>query len=337
VLSEHEPLSLRLSALLGTALSPLATRAPVAVALSGGADSVALALIAAQHCAQTARPLHFFHIHHGLMADADAWANHLKVFAQHLNIPLSVCRVQVDQSAGLGLEGAAREARYAALTKLCAQHEIAALLLAHHRQDQAETVLLRLLRGTGVSGMAAMQEDVQRKGLRMLRPWLDVERADLLAVVQDYAERTGWHVVQDPSNTDPRYARGALRSQLAPVLNTHWPAWRETLVRHARQAAETNEVLSEVAAADLKSLEVDPQDHSFSLLRWRALSAARQALVLRHWLQGQGVAMPGERRLSDLLRQLRQLHALGHDRELLWQHGVVAVRCKQGRVLLSSG
>jgi tRNA(Ile)-lysidine synthase len=73
------------------------------------------------------------------------------------------------------------------------------------------------------------------------------------------------------------------------------------------------------------------------LLHWRALSPARQAVVLRHWLQEQGVAMPGERRLADLLRQLRQLHALGHDRELLWQHGAVAVRCKQGRVMLSPG
>ena len=76
---------------------------------------------------------------------------------------------------------------------------------------------------------------------------------------------------------------------------------------------------------------------SFSLLAWRALSAARQALVVRHWLQGQGVAMPGDRRLAELLRQLRQVHALGHDRELLWQHGSMTVRCKQGRVVLSSG
>ena len=337
MLSEHQPLSIRLSALLSTALAPLAARAPIAVALSGGADSVALALIAAQHCAQTARPLHFFHIHHGLVADADVWADHLKIFAKDLNIPLQVSRVQVDQAAGLGLEGAAREARYAALTELDAQHGFAAVLLAHHRQDQAETVMLRLLRGTGVSGMAAMQEDIQRKGMRMLRPWLDVERAELLAVGRDYAQRTGWNVVQDPSNTDPRHARGALRSQLVPTLNAYWPAWRETLARHARQASEANEVLTEVAAADLESLEFDPQDRSFSLLRWRALSHARQVLVLRHWLQMQDVAMPGERRLADLLRQLRQLHALGHDRELLWQHGEVAVRCKQGRVLLSSG
>ena len=326
-----------LSALLKTALSALAPQAPVAVALSGGADSVALALVAAEHCASTPRPLYFFHVHHGLMSQADGWVAHLQKFSQELNIPLHVCHVQVDLAAGLGVEGAARDARYTALAQLCLEHDVAALLLAHHRQDQAETVLLRLLRGTGVSGLAAMRAEAQRGGMRLLRPWLEVERAELLAVAQAYEQRTGWAAVQDPSNTDPKYARGALRSALAPVLNTHWPAWCQTLVRHAKQASEANEVLAEVAALDLAALDVKPEDQSFSLLAWRSLSAARQALVVRYWLQKQGVAMPGERRLADLLRQLRQLHALGHDRELLWQHGSVAVRCKQGRVVLSSG
>lgn len=326
-----------LHALLLKALGSLAPQAPIAVALSGGADSVALALIAAEHCADAKRPLYFFHIHHGLMTQADAWVAHLRQFSQELKIPLQVRHVHVDLAAGLGIEGAARDARYIALAQLCYEHGVAALLLAHHRQDQAETVLLRLLRGTGVSGLAAMRADVQRGGMRLLRPWLEVERAELLAVAQAHQKRTGWAPVQDPSNTDLAYARGALRSALAPVLNTYWPAWCQTLVRHAKQAGEANEVLAEVAALDLAALSVNPEDQSFSLLAWRALSAARQALVVRHWLQEQGVAMPGERRLAELLRQLRQLHALGHDRELLWQHGSVAVRCKQGRVVLSSG
>jgi tRNA(Ile)-lysidine synthase len=326
-----------LNALLTKALEPFGSEAPIAVALSGGADSVALALIAAEHCARNRRPFYFFHIHHGLMAQADAWVAHLQQFSQDLNIPLQVRHVQVDLAAGLGIEGAARDARYLALAQLCTEHGVAALLLAHHRQDQAETVLLRLLRGTGVSGLAAMQVDVQRGDIRLLRPWLEVERAELLAVAQAYEQRTGWAAVQDPSNTDPKYARGALRSALAPVLNTYWPAWCQTLVRHAKQAGEANEVLTEVAALDLAALDVKPEDRSFGLLPWRALSAARQALVVRYWLQEQGVAMPGERRLAELLRQLRQLHALGHDRELLWQHGSITVRCKKGRVVVLAG
>jgi tRNA(Ile)-lysidine synthase len=223
------------------------------------------------------------------------------------------------------------------LAALTQEHQVAALLLAHHQQDQAETVLLRLLRGTGVSGLSAMQDDVERQGMRLLRPWLDIERAELVAIAQQFADRTGWQAVQDPSNNDPQYKRGAFRAELLPVLEKHWPAWRQTLVRHARQAAEVTEILDEVAALDWLTLEPDTSGQSFGLKAWRDLSPARQALVLRYWLEQQQVPMPGDRRLADLMRQLRQLHALGHDRELLWQHGSHTVRCLRGRVSLSSG
>lgn len=322
---------------LKQALSNLPPDQAVAVGLSGGTDSVALALVAAHVCAEQSRPLYFFHIHHGLMPEADAWAEHLDLFAQSQQVPLIVRRVQVDLAQGLGTEASAREARYQALAELAATHQVAAILLAHHQQDQAETVLLRLLRGAGVLGLSAMQDDVTRQGLRLLRPWLDIERAELMAIVQSYRAQTGWQAVEDPSNADPQYKRGAFRTELLPVLEKHWPAWRQTLVRHARQAAEVTEVLDEVAATDWQTLEPDASGQSFSLKAWRGLSPARQALVLRYWLNQHGAAMPGERRLADLMRQLRQLHALGHDRELLWQHGSLSVRCLRGRVALASG
>ncbi len=321
---------------LQAALKSLPSNAPVAVALSGGADSAALAIAAARVCQASARPLHFFHIHHGLFAQADLWVEQVRVLADLLNTPLDVEYVEVAQDSGLGIEGAARESRYAALVSMAAQHRTHALLLAHHRQDQAETVLLRLLRGAGVQGLSAMQADTERQGLRMLRPFLDLDRGDLLTFVAEFTQQTGWSPIQDPSNTDPKYARGAFRSGLIPVLQQHWPAWQQTLTRHARQATETVEILDEVAASDLAGLEPDPEDQSFSLQRWRELTHPRQALVLRYWLQQQGVAMPGDRRLADLIRQLRQLHALGHDRDLLWQHGQIELRCRQGRVLLAA-
>jgi tRNA(Ile)-lysidine synthase len=312
----------------------LPEHAPVAVALSGGADSAALAIAAAKICQATARPLHFFHIHHGLFAQADLWVEQVRELSQLLQTPLEVCRVEVAQDSGLGVEGAARESRYAALVDMASRHQTQALLLAHHRQDQAETVLLRLLRGAGIQGLAAMQADTERHGLRLLRPFLDIDRAELLAYVAAFTQKTQWLPVQDPSNTDPKYARGAFRSSLIPALQAYWPAWQQTLTRHARQAWEAVEILDEVAASDLANLDPDPVTKSFSLKLWRALTPARQALVLRYWLQQQGVAMPGDRRLADLLRQLRQLHALGHDRDLLWQHGQTELRCRQGRVLL---
>jgi tRNA(Ile)-lysidine synthase len=321
------------------ALAGLDPQHAVAVALSGGTDSVALALVAAKVCrdAGSRRTLYFFHIHHGLMPDADAWAEHLAELARKLAVPLIVRQVSVDLAQGLGTEASAREARYAALANLAQEHQVAAILLAHHLQDQAETVLLRLLRGTGVLGLSAMQGDVERQGMRLLRPWLQIERADLVEIVRTHTARTGWQAVQDPSNADPHYKRGAFRTGLLPVLEAHWPAWRQTLVRHAGQAAEVTEILQEVATADWQTLEPCATGQSFSLKAWRVLSPARQALVLRYWLAQQQVAMPGERRLAELMRQLRQLHALGHDRELLWQHGSHTVRCARGRVSLSSG
>lgn len=322
---------------LQQALANIPREHSVAVALSGGTDSAALALVATQVCAQRGQSLYFFHIHHGLMPEADAWAAHLAELAIALEVPLVVRHVQVDLAQGLGTEASAREARYQALAALAQEHQVAALLLAHHQQDQAETVLLRLLRGAGVLGLSAMQYDVERLGMRLLRPWLEIERADLVSITQAFAARTGWQAVEDPSNADPQYKRGAFRRELVPVLETHWPAWRQTLVRHARQATEVTEILDEVAASDWLTLDPDASGQSFSLKAWRDLSSARQALVLRYWLGQQQVAMPGERRLADLMRQLRQLHALGHDRELLWQHGSHTVRCLRGRVSLASG
>ena len=245
-------------------------------------------------------------------------------------------QVRVDTSLGLGVEGAAREARYDALREMATGAGIRVILLAHHRRDQAETVLLRLLRGAGVHGMAAMRPDSVRGGLRLLRPWLGVDREQIVTLIGEFAQGTGWRPVEDPSNTDPGYARGALRGTLAPALRAHWPAWEQTLVRHARQAADVAGILDEVAQTDLAGLECDPADASFSLLLWRALSAPRQALVIRHWLAIQGARMPGERRLDDLLRQLRCLHALGHDRNLVWRHGALELRCVRGRVSASS-
>ena len=319
-------------AALAAAVAALAPGTPIAVACSGGADSAALA-VAAAGLRSDVHPVHLFHVHHGLAPQADQWLARVERLAALLNLPLSLRYVRVATDLGLGVEGAAREARYDALREMAADVRISVILLAHHRRDQAETVLLRLLRGAGVHGMAAMRPDSVRGGLRLLRPWLDVDREQIAKLIDRFAQVTDWLPVEDASNTDPGYARGALRSTLAPALRAHWPAWEQTLTRHARQAADVAGILGEVAAGDLESLDCDPNDASFSLLRWRALSAPRQALVIRHWLAGQGARMPGERRLDDLLRQLRNLHALGHDRNLVWRHGALEVRCLRGRVV----
>ena len=315
-------------------LSGLPQHESVAVAVSGGADSAMLAVHASLAAREAGRAVRLFHVHHGLQATADGWAEHVGALAQRLDVPLDVVRVSVDTQAGLGIEAAARNARYEALAGLAARHGVQAILLAHHHYDQAETLLLRLLRGTGPRGMAGMARAMTRDGICYLRPWLGIRRPVILRQAQRWFEATGWQVVADPSNLDTRYGRGAVRSLLAPVLDARWPGWRDSLARHGRQAAEANVILDEVAEADFAGLDPDAAGLSFSLAAWRELAPAHQVLVLRHWFSRHGVAMPTETRLAELVRQLRQLHALGHDRQMLFAHDTVQVRCRRGRVML---
>ncbi|MFM9895094.1 tRNA lysidine(34) synthetase TilS [Achromobacter xylosoxidans] len=303
-----------------------------AVAVSGGADSAMLALHAAAVAREQGGGVVLLHVHHGLQAAADGWRDRVEDLAGLLAAPLRQARVEVDAAGGKGIEAAARDARYAALARLAHEEGIGLVLLAHHRNDQAETVLLRLLRGTGLAGMAAMAPLKSRDGLSYLRPWLDQDRATILRAAQAFADATGWQPVQDPTNADPRYTRAALRELLAPVLDARWPGWRAIVARHARHMAEANEILDEVARADFAALEPDADGASFSLAAWRRLSPARQAHVLRHWMARQGARMPTEARLNDLLRQLRGLHSLGHDRQLRVEQAGHVVRCHRGRV-----
>lgn len=332
-LGQSLPVSVELAAALRQALSALPERPRrIAVAFSGGADSAMLAVHAAAVAAPLGIGVALFHVHHGLQAEADAWALQARALGGTLSLPLFEARVQVDQAAGKGMEAAARDARYAALARLAHEQGIGHVLLAHHRNDQAETVLLRLLRGTGLAGMAAMAPCSQRDGVTYLRPWLGQDRAAILRAADAVEAACGWRAVQDPSNADPRYTRAALRELLAPVLDARWPGWRGIVARHARHMAQAAEILDEVAREDYATLEPSPDGASFSLRAWRALSPARQAQVLRYWLEMNGARMPTDARMADLLRQLRGLHSLGHDRQVRVEQAGHVIRCHRGRV-----
>lgn len=327
------PLSSELQAALQQAIKRLqVVPARMAVGVSGGVDSAMLAV----HASAVARihgiELMLFHVHHGLQEAADGWAEHVVTLGKLLDTPVHIARVRVQEGAGQGIEAAARDARYLALSDLAQGQRLTHILLAHHRHDQAETVLLRLLRGTGPQGMAAMAARSTRDGITYLRPWLDMDRGLIQAIAVEIEQASGWRAVLDPTNADPRYTRAALRELLAPALDTRWPGWRSTLARHARHMADALEVLEEVARTDLASLEPSPDQGSFSLAAWRTLSPVRQAQVLRHWMQINGAQAPTEARMQDLLRQLRQLHSLGHDRQLRVEQAGHVVRCHRGRV-----
>ncbi len=327
------PVSIDLIAALRRALQAL-PQPPgrFAVAVSGGADSAMLALHAAAVARELGAGVVVLHVHHGLQAAADGWRDQVQALAGLLGLPLRQARVEVDAAGGKGIEAAARDARYAALARLAHEEGIGLVLLAHHRNDQAETVLLRLLRGTGLAGMAAMAPLTSRDGLAYLRPWLEQDRETILQAARQFADASGWQPVQDPTNADPRYTRAALRELLAPALDARWPGWRGIVARHARHMAEAGEILDEVAREDFAALEPDVDGVSFSLAAWRRLSPARQVHVLRHWLERNGARMPTEARMNDLLRQLRGLHSLGHDRQLRVEQAGHVVRCHRGRV-----
>lgn len=325
-----------LQSCLEQALAQTPKESKIAVALSGGPDSSALAICAARWAKQMDRSIWLFHVHHGLHARADDWTAMVQRLAQLLNCELAIRHVRVDLAGGHGVEGAARNARYAAIADMAAMHGVDTILLAHHQQDQAETVLMRLLRGSGVSGMAAMTPVAQRSGLRWVRPWLDVPREALIDEVAQFSERTGWQPVDDPSNADGNLARGTLRSKVIPAIETHWPAWQQTLARHAQQAAHADRLLLRYGEQLLAHVSLTSQGAGplILLARWRELSADEQILVMRVWFKSAGVQMPTERRLNELLRQLRQVHALGHDRDLRWEQRDCSVRCIRGQLHL---
>lgn len=317
------------------ACSDMPAGAPFGVALSAGADSAMLALHAAVAAAGSGRTLHCFHIHHGLQAAADHWLNQAHRLAGLLGVCCHSRRVSVPVD-GTGMEAAARAARYAALAGLAAHAGVGQVLLAHHLDDQAETVLLRILRGAGPLGLAAMAPLAQRDGIAWRRPWLDLPRNRILAAAGCFTALSGWHPVQDPSNRDPRYRRAAVREDLAPVLDAHWPAWRRTLARHARQARDLDQWVRDAARDDWSRLDPDADGAGFALAAWRELPAGRQAPLLRCWLLDQGLRVPTEARLADWLRQLRQVHALGHDRRVRLRHEGHWITVQKGRVRLTA-
>ncbi|MDR0278663.1 MAG: tRNA lysidine(34) synthetase TilS [Paucimonas sp.] len=248
------------------------------VALSGGLDSsVLLHLLASLEHRPTLRAVH---IHHGLQSVADTWPEHCRRLCDSLGVDLLVRRVQVEQ--GASLEQAARTARYDAFAEILQTDEI--LLTGQHREDQAETLLLRLLRGAGLRGLAAMPPQRALGAGRLVRPLLDVSRTELLAYARDHG--LGW--IDDPSNGDTRFSRNYLRHQVIPALTSRWPQASRSLARAAGHLAEAGELLDELARDDLLLESPEPFPwlclpslHLPGLLR---LSAARQRNALQFWL-----------------------------------------------------
>ena len=270
------------------------------VAFSGGVDSTVLLEAAARILGeQAAERLAAVHVNHGLHPNAGAWEEHCRAAAARLGIRLEVRRVSVPADAGRGgLEAAARAARHAALCGAIPPG--APVLLAHHRDDQAETVLHRILRGAGPAGMAAMRPDVTLGDLRVVRPLLAVSRAEILA----YAKEQGLSWVEDPGNLDLAYDRSHVRNRILPALADRWPGAPATLARLAERSCETASMLDDLAAVDLETARGRTPD----TVRARVIAALpppRAANALRVWLVARHrIAPPSRRWLRTLVEEV---------------------------------
>jgi tRNA(Ile)-lysidine synthase len=251
--------------------------APLLVGLSGGLDSVVLLHALAALPEARSRALRAVHVHHGLHADADAWQRHCEDICTAWQVPLRSARVEVARNHAAGPEAAARHARHAAFDAELGDDEV--LVLAHHGDDQAETFLLRALRGSGVDGLGAMRP-WRRFGRGWLwRPLLAHSRADLHA----YAQAHGLTWIEDPSNSDVSFDRNFLRQKVLPLLRERWPQADSAFTRSARLCAEANELLdAEDAAALARVRTADTQVLSRTALM--LLPPARRARVLRRWI-----------------------------------------------------
>lgn len=270
--------------------------APLAVAFSGGSDSTALLHALAQLPEARRRGLRALHVDHGLHVGSPDWAEHCRRFCDSLDVVCEVLRVAVEHDSGKGLEASARDARHTALADRLGEGEY--LLFAHHRDDQVETVLLKLLRGAGPEGLGGMRTLRPFGRGHLWRPLLTLPRAQL----RDYVDSRQLPRIDDPSNDDTRLARNHLRHEILPRLTTHWPQAADSILHSA--------ALSRAAAEALRSQWLDAfhdlhdaASGSLDAHGWLALLPALREPLLDHWLHARGLSAPSAAQRRQIERQ----------------------------------
>lgn len=274
----------------------------IAVAASGGRDSTALLHATARAARGSSLTVHALHVHHGLMPQADDWWRHLqdqcvRWARRGLPVRFHGRRLEGAPASGDSVEAWARRERYAALADMAREQGVRMVMLAHHRQDQAETVVLQALRGAGPAGLSAMPVHIERDGIEWVRPWLEWPASAVAA----YARRHRLRFVHDPSNEDGRYARSRLRQTVWPVFEGAFPGLEAAMSAVARRMQEAQAALIELTRQDA---HLATEAGALTIAVWSGLSAPRRALLLRHWAaQWSSVGMP-ETLLARLMLEL---------------------------------
>jgi len=277
------------------------TNPKLVVAFSGGLDSVVLLHLLVECQKNISFQLQAQHVHHGLSPNADAWADFCQNVCTKLKVPLTISKVKVNKNSGLGIEAAAREERYKALLAA----DVDFICLAHHQDDQAETLLLQLARGAGVKGLAGMSA----ANKKLLRPLLNIPRVAL----ELYAKQHQLAWIEDESNVDTLFDRNFMRHEVLPILAKQYPAIKQTISRAAQHMAEASELLDELATLDIASCvnSLDSENQTIyrqiNLQQLRQLSALRINNALRWWLVQHGLELPSRAQLQQITQQL--MHA----------------------------
>jgi tRNA(Ile)-lysidine synthase len=294
----------------------------VAVACSGGLDSMVLlrAMIEARELGLVSS-LSALHVNHGLHPQADLWQRQVESFCQRFDVVFRTASVGLDASGG-NIEARAREARYTALVALSNPEEV--ICLAHHAQDQVETILLRWLRGAGASGLSGMARWSSRRGRHLARPLLSLNKETLKAAADD------WNLprVEDPSNDDITFERNYLRHRVLPLLRQRWPALDRSVAASSALLGEQASLLEEIAGEDLDKCS---ERGSLLLSVLRGLSPQRQSNLLACWLRKHGREVPSRRWLQTTVAELAQLAPDNH-----WRKDVAGIQLLvgQGRLYL---
>jgi tRNA(Ile)-lysidine synthase len=301
----------------------------VAVAVSGGRDSMALLHCTARLAPDAGLSVLALHVHHGLMAEADDWASFVEKRcaawrAKGMPIGFAMKRLVSRPARGQSVEAWARAGRYAALAEMARAAGSGLVLLGHHQGDQAETFLLQALRGAGPAGLAAMPASAERGGIVWARPWLRWPRE----AIEAYARRHRIAHVDDASNADTRFARNRLRAHVLPTLRQHFADADGALAAAAQGAARARALIDEVAAIDCAAVR---DGEGLVLSRWRALSAVRQRECLRAWL-----APVAEAGLSEALLERLLVEVPARADPARWRvDSAIELRRYRGRLTLS--
>ena len=301
----------------------------IAVALSGGLDSVVLLDTVCKAQANNKQShIYAFHIHHGLQKQADDWLIFCEKLAKKYKIHFDFRLLHLTGNQEQGnIEARARAGRYEALTDLCTEYGINDLLLAHHQNDQAETVLLQLLRGAGVAGTAGMPSSRELKikdgKITLWRPLLEQSKQELEAYAKEH--KLKW--IDDPSNQDSKYRRNAIRKTIVPALEKLQPEAIANLARSAGLLGEAQTLLNRLARQDAKTIFIKDGVQLKQLLELAKKDLPAANNVLRYWLKMNELTMPSQERLAAWWRDLNTVKT---GAQLEWTHDEKSIRLWRG-------